>query len=86
MAPQLVLAIFNAWQDGDLAAATAAQNRQNEFLHAMASASPDFLAVAKGVLNRLGIMDPYMALPKTTLDAQAIDQTFEAIKPFLPVK
>ena len=86
VAPQLVLAIFNAWQDGDLAAATAAQNRQNEFLHAMASASPDFLAVAKGVLNRLGIMDPYMALPKTTLDAQAIDQTFEAIKPFLPVK
>ena len=50
----------------------------------MASASPDFLAAAKGVLNRLGIMNPYMALPKTTLDAPTIDRTFEAVQPFLP--
>ena len=50
----------------------------------MASVSPDFLATAKGVLNRLGVMDPYMAPPKTTLDAQAINRTFEAVGKFLP--
>ena len=84
VAPQLVVAIYNAWKDGDLAAAAAAQNRQNEFLDAMTSVSPDFLAAAKGVLNRLDVMEPYMAPPKTTLDAQAIDRTFEAVGKFLP--
>ena len=54
VAPQLVTAIYNAWCDGDLDAAAAAQNRQNAFLRALSGASPFMQATAKGVLSRLG--------------------------------
>ena len=84
VAPQLVLDIYNAWRDGNLATAATAQNVQNEFLQAMASVSSDFLAVAKGVLSRVGVMDRWMAPPRTSLDDTSIDRTFEAVRIYLP--
>ena len=84
MAPQLVTAIYNAWCDGDLEAAAAAQNRQHAFLRALSGASPFMQATAKGVLSRLGIMEPWVAAPKTSLDDAAIDAAFETVKEYLP--
>ncbi len=84
VAPQLVCAIYNAWCDGDLEAAAAAQNRQNEFMRALSGHSPFLQATAKGVLNRLGIMESWVAPPKTSLDDAAIDAAFEAVKEYLP--
>ena len=84
VAPQLVTAIYNAWCDGDLEAAAAAQNRQNAFLRELSGVSPFMQATAKGVLSRLGIMEPWVAPPKTSLDDAAIDAAFEAVREFLP--
>ena len=84
VAPQLVTAIYNAWCEGDLEAAAAAQNRQNAFLRELSGVSPFMQATAKGVLSRLGIMEPWVAPPKTSLDDAAIDEAFEAVREFLP--
>ena len=84
VAPQLVTAIYNAWCDGDLEAAAAAQNRQNAFLRELSGVSPFMQATAKGVLSRLGIMEPWVAPPKTSLDDAAIDEAFQAVREFLP--
>ena len=84
VAPQLVTAIYNTWCDGDLEAAAAAQNRQNAFLRELSGVSPFMQATAKGVLSRLGIMEPWVAPPKTSLDDAAIDAAFEAVREFLP--
>ena len=84
VAPQLVTAIYNTWCDGDLEAAAAAQNRQNAFLRELSGVSPFMQATAKGVLSRLGIMEPWVAPPKTSLDEAAIDAAFEAVREFLP--
>ena len=84
VAPQLVTSIYNAWCDGDLEAAAAAQNRQNAFLRELSGSSPFMQATAKGVLSRLGIMEPWVAPPKTALDDAAIDEAFEAVREFLP--
>ena len=84
VAPQLVTAIYSAWRHGDLEAAVAAQNRQIAFMRALSSGSPFIQATAKGVLSRLGIMEPWVAPPKTSLDDAAIDEAFEAVKEYLP--
>jgi 4-hydroxy-tetrahydrodipicolinate synthase len=84
VAPQLVTSIYNAWCDGDLEAAAAAQNRQNAFLRELSGSSPFMQATAKGVLSRLGIMEPWVAPPKTSLDDAAIDEAFQAVREFLP--
>ena len=84
VAPQLVTAIYSAWCEGDLEAAAAAQNRQNEFMRALTAGSPFVQATAKGVLSRLGIMEPWVAPPKTSLNEGAIDEAFEAVREYLP--
>ena len=84
VAPQLVTAIYNAWCEGDLEAAAAAQNRQNAFLRELSGGSPFMQATAKGVLSRLGVMEPWVAPPKTSLDDAAIDEAFEAVRDYLP--
>lgn len=84
VAPQLVTAIYTAWCDGDLEAASAAQNRQNAFMRELSAGSPFLQATAKGVLSRLGVMEPWVAPPKTSLDDAAIDEAFEAVREYLP--
>ena len=84
MAPALNLDIYASWQRGDLRAAAAAQNRNNEFLTKFL-ARPGFShAVAKGLLSRVGVMEPWVAPPKESLDNDQIDQVFAELKEYLP--
>ncbi len=84
VAPQLVTAIYEAWRAGDLAGAAEAQNRQNDFLRALTGGSPFVQATAKGVLSWVGVMEPWVAPPKTTLDDAAIERVYAAVREYLP--
>ncbi|MCY3784429.1 MAG: dihydrodipicolinate synthase family protein [Chloroflexi bacterium] len=84
IAPQLNLDIYEAWRIGDLEAAAAAQNRTNEFLEVFQSRPGFAHAVAKGLLSRVGVMERWVALPKTSGDDAQIDAAFELLKPYLP--
>lgn len=84
LAPQLNLEIYEAWRVGDLEAAAAAQNRTNEFLE-LFQALPGFPhANAKGLLSRVGVMERWVAPPKTSQDDAQLDAAFEFLKSYLP--
>ena len=84
MAPQLNLDIYEAWRTGDLEAAAAAQNRNNEFLEVFL-ARPGFgHATAKGLLSRVGVMERWVAPPKASHDDAQIDAAFALLKSYLP--
>ncbi len=84
MAPALNLDIYDAWRRDDLDAAAAAQNRNNEFLVKFL-ARPGFShAVAKGLLTRVGVMERWVAPPKTSLDDAQVDAAFAELKEYLP--
>ena len=84
MAPALNLDIYDAWQAGDLRGAAAAQNRNNEFLVKFLARPGFSQAVAKGLLNRVGVMEPWVAPPKEALDNAQIDQVFVELREYLP--
>ena len=84
MAPQLNLDIYEAWRVGDLEAAATAQNRTNEFLEIFQSRPGFGHAVAKGLLSRVGVMEHWVAPPKTSCDDAQIDAAFELLKSYLP--
>ena len=84
LAPQLNLDIYEAWRVGDLEAAAAAQNRTNEFLE-LFQALPGFPhANAKGLLSRVGVMERWVAPPKTSQNDAQLDAAFELLKSYLP--
>lgn len=84
MAPQLNLEIYEAWRVGDLETAAAAQNRTNEFLEIFQSRPGFGHAVAKGLLSRVGVMERWVAPPKTSCDDAQIDAAFELLETYLP--
>ena len=84
MAPQLNVDIYEAWRAGDLEAAAAAQNHNNDFLE-LFLAQPGFgHATAKGLLCRVGVMERWVAPPKTSHDDTQIDAAFALLKSYLP--
>ncbi len=84
LSPQLDLAIYDAWRAGDLEAAGKAQNRCNAFLRAYLSQHEFAHATAKAVLSELGVMQPWVAPPKTTPGSGEAARVFEALRDFLP--
>ena len=84
VAPQLAARIYEAWEKGDHRTGFAAQHSANTFsallrgLHAFAPAA------AKAVLSRLGIMEKWVAPPKTPLSDGESERAFVVVKAFLP--
>ena len=84
IAPQLAVRIHNAWLAGDLKTGFAAQRRANEFATAFRPLHGFLHAAGKAVLNRLGLMEKWVAPPKTPMTEAEADHAFETVKEFLP--
>lgn len=84
IAPQLAARIYDAWLDRDYDAGFVAQHRQNEFSSALRGLFPFGQAAGKAVLNRLGLIERWVAPPKTPLSEEEANRAFENVKSFLP--
>jgi dihydrodipicolinate synthase/N-acetylneuraminate lyase len=84
VAPQLAAQIHHAWQAGDYKAAFAAQHRANAFAALFRPLNGFLHATGKAVLSRLGLMEKWVAPPKTPLTDAEADHAFETLKEFLP--
>jgi 4-hydroxy-tetrahydrodipicolinate synthase len=82
--PQLTARIHAAWQAGDHQAGFKAQHRANAFAAAFRPLHPFLPAAGKAVLSRLGLMEKWVAPPKTPLSDEEADRAFAAVKEFLP--
>ena len=82
--PHLASRIHEAWQAGDYEAGFAAQHRANSFAAAFRPIHGFLHSTAKAVLCRLGLMEKWVAPPKTPLTDEEADRAFEAVKEFLP--
>jgi 2-dehydro-3-deoxy-phosphogluconate/2-dehydro-3-deoxy-6-phosphogalactonate aldolase len=82
--PQLTARIHAAHTAADYEAGFAAQHRTNAFTAAFRPLHPFSHATGKGVLSRLGLMEKWVAPPKTTLTDAEADLAFETVKEFLP--
>lgn len=84
IAPQLAVRIHEAWLSGDYQAGFAAQQRTNALFAAFAPLHPFLPSAGKAVLNKLGLMEKWVAPPKTAMtDAEAV-HAFETVREFLP--
>ena len=84
IAPQLAVRIHDAWQAGDYQAGFAAQRRINA-LAAVFLPLHEFLhSAGKAVLSKLGLMEKWVAPPKTPMTDTQADHAFETVKEFLP--
>lgn len=84
IAPQLAVQTYDAWRAGDHAAGFAAQRRMNAFAAIFKPLYPFFHATGKAVLSRIGLMQKWVAPPKTPLTDAEADGAFAAVKEFLP--
>ena len=84
VAPQMASRIYDAWKAGDLEAGFAAQRRANEFAAKFLPLHEFTHSVGKGVLSKLGVMEKWVAPPKTPMADIDIDDAFETIKGYLP--
>ena len=84
VAPQLAARIYEAWLSGDYKTAFAAQHRANEFAAAFRPLHDFLHAAGKAVLSRLGLMEKWVAPPKTPLSDAEAEHAFETVKEFLP--
>ena len=84
VAPQLASRVHAAWEKRDYEAGFVAQHRANAFVAAMRGLHSFVPAAGKAVLSRLGLMEKWIAPPKTTLTDEEADNAFEAVKSFLP--
>jgi len=84
VAPQLAARVHRAWQAGDYEAAFAAQHRANAFATVFRSLHEFLPAAGKAVLSRLGLMERWVAPPKTPLAEDEADRAYEAVKSYLP--
>ena len=84
VAPQLDVRIYDAWRAGDYQAGFAAQRRANALAYVFL-ALHDFLpASGKAILSKLGLMENWVAPPKTSMtDAETIE-AFGKVREFLP--
>jgi 4-hydroxy-tetrahydrodipicolinate synthase len=84
IAPQFGVRIYEAWLAKDCDAGFAAQRRANALADAFVSLHEFRHAAAKAVLSQLGIMEKWVAPPKSAMtDEQAI-QAFARVSEFLP--
>ena len=65
-------------------AAFAAQHRANAFATVFRSLHEFLPAAGKAVLSRLGLMERWVAPPKTPLAEDEADRAYEAVKSYLP--
>ncbi len=84
IAPQLAVRIHDAWLAGDYQAGFVAQRRANAFAAVFRPLHGFLHATGKAVLSRLGLMEKWVAPPKTTLTDAEADHAFETVKEFLP--
>ena len=84
VAPQLAARIYEAWLSEDYKTAFAAQHRANEFAAAFRPLHDFLHAAGKAVLRRLGLMEKWVAPPKTPLSDAEAERAFETVKEFLP--
>ncbi len=84
VAPQLAARVHAAWHEGDYKAGFAAQHRANAFASALRGLHEFVPAAGKAVLNRLGLMEKWVAPPKTPMTDEEADRAFETVKSFLP--
>lgn len=82
--PQLAAAIHTAWEAGDYGGAFEAQHRANAFAAKFRPLNPFPIATAKAVLNRLDLVEKWVAPPKSALSDEEADQAYEAVKVYLP--
>ncbi|MCH2210741.1 MAG: dihydrodipicolinate synthase family protein [Fuerstiella sp.] len=84
IAPQLAVRIHEAWLAKDYPGAFAAQHRVNELFQLILPLHNFLHATAKAVMSELGLMEKWVAPPKTPMtDAQAAE-AFARLRPFLP--
>ena len=84
VAPQLAARVHEAWHASDYKVGFAAQHRANAFSTALRGLYEFAPATGKAVLSRLGLMEKWVAPPKTSMTDEEADRAFETVKPFLP--
>jgi dihydrodipicolinate synthase/N-acetylneuraminate lyase len=84
IAPQLAVRIYDAWLAGDYQAGFASQRRANDLFTTFSSLHEFLPSTGKAVLSKIGIMEKWVAPPKTAMtDAEAV-HAFETVRKFLP--
>jgi 4-hydroxy-tetrahydrodipicolinate synthase len=84
IAPQLTVRIHDAWLAGDYQAGFADQRRANSLFEVFAPLHKFFPSTGKAVLSKLGLMERWVAPPKTPMTDAEAAHAFEAVREFLP--
>jgi len=84
IAPQLAVRIHDAWLAGDYQAGFAAQRRANALIAVFSSLHNFFPSTGKAVLSKLGVMEKWVAPPKTAMTDAEAAHAFETVQEFLP--
>lgn len=84
IAPQMAVRIHEAWLAGDYRTGFAAQRRVNALFDAFVPLHEFLHATGKAVLSELGIMEKWVAPPKTPMTKAQAVHAFEAVREFLP--
>jgi dihydrodipicolinate synthase/N-acetylneuraminate lyase len=84
IAPQLAVGVHNAWLAGDYQAALAAQRRAMALFTVFSTLHEFPPAAAKAVLSKLGLMERWVAPPKSPMTDAETDFAFETLREFLP--
>jgi 4-hydroxy-tetrahydrodipicolinate synthase len=84
IAPQLAVRTHEAWLARDYEAGFAAQRRANALIAAFVPLHEFLHATAKAVLSELGVMQRWVAPPKTPMNDEQAVHAFETIREFLP--
>lgn len=84
IAPQLPVRIHDAWLAGDFQAAFEAQRRANALFRAFSALHEFMPSAGKAVLNKLGVMEKWVAPPKTPMTDAEADLALETVREFLP--
>jgi dihydrodipicolinate synthase/N-acetylneuraminate lyase len=84
IAPQLAVRIYEAWLARDYTAAFAAQHRANELFQLILPLHGFLHATAKGIMSELGLMEKWVAPPKTPMTDAEAAHAFATLRQFLP--
>jgi 4-hydroxy-tetrahydrodipicolinate synthase len=84
VAPQMAVRIHEAWLAGDLQGGFNAQRRANDLAADFLPLHEFLHSTAKAVLNKLGIMEKWVAPPKTPMTDAEADHALETIREYLP--
>lgn len=84
IAPQLAVRIYDAWLAKDYDAGFAAQRKANALFDAVVPLHEFRHATAKAVLSQLGLMERWVAPPKSPMTDEQAKSALEALREFLP--